>query len=132
MADNVGYTPGTGATVAADDVGGVLYQRVKVSLGEDGQAGTDLTSELLETLQALRITLDAMMRTSGLALPDSAGRMRVLVDSITGSLTLATVTTVGTISTLQTVGTGNWNLNETIPALMKLQADCLRSYITVA
>lgn len=27
MADNVGYTPGTGATVAADDIGGVLYQQ---------------------------------------------------------------------------------------------------------
>jgi predicted butyrate kinase (DUF1464 family) len=129
MADNVGYTPGNGAVVAADDVNGVLYQRVKVSLGDDGQAGSDLTVELLETLQALRITLDAMMRTSGLQLPDSAGRQRVLLDSITGGLTLATVTTV---STLQTAGTGNWNLNEALPALMKLQADCLRYYITVS
>jgi hypothetical protein len=38
MADNVGYTPGTGATVAADDISGVLYQRVKLSLGADGAA----------------------------------------------------------------------------------------------
>lgn len=38
MADNVGYTPGMGATVAADDVGGVLYQRVKISVGADGVA----------------------------------------------------------------------------------------------
>lgn len=38
MADNVGYTPGTGATVAADDISGVLYQRVKISLGADGSA----------------------------------------------------------------------------------------------
>lgn len=30
MADNVGITPGTGATIAADDVGGVLHQRVKI------------------------------------------------------------------------------------------------------
>jgi hypothetical protein len=36
--DNVGYTPGTGATVAADDIGGVLHQRVKISLGADGVA----------------------------------------------------------------------------------------------
>lgn len=36
MADNVGYTPGTGATVAADDIGGVLFQRLKVALGGDG------------------------------------------------------------------------------------------------
>jgi hypothetical protein len=39
MADNVGYTPGTGATVAADDVGGVLVQRVKATFGIDGTAG---------------------------------------------------------------------------------------------
>jgi len=38
MADNVGYTPGTGATVAADDIGGVLFQRVKVTTGADGVA----------------------------------------------------------------------------------------------
>lgn len=38
MADNVGYTPGTGATVAADEVGGALYQRVKVTTGADGTA----------------------------------------------------------------------------------------------
>jgi hypothetical protein len=132
MADNVGYTPGNGAVVAADDVGGVLYQRVKVSLGDDGQAGGDLTAELLETLQALRITLDAMMRTSGMVLPDTAGRQRVLLDSITGNLTLGTVSQVTTAVTLQTCGTGNWNLNEHVPAMMKLQANCLRSYIIVS
>lgn len=42
MADNVGYTPGTGATVAADEIGGVLYQRVKLTSGEDGTA-TDVS-----------------------------------------------------------------------------------------
>lgn len=43
MADNVGYTPGTGATVAADDIGGVLHQRVKIGIGADGTA-VDLSS----------------------------------------------------------------------------------------
>lgn len=38
MSDNVPITPGTGATVAADDVGGVLYQRVKLAVGADGVA----------------------------------------------------------------------------------------------
>lgn len=36
MADNVGYTPGVGATVAADDIGGVLFQRLKLALGGEG------------------------------------------------------------------------------------------------
>lgn len=43
MADNVGYTPGTGATVAADDIAGVLYQRVKIGVGADGSA-TDVST----------------------------------------------------------------------------------------
>jgi hypothetical protein len=38
MADNVAVTPGSGATVAADDVGGVLFQRVKATWGPDGTA----------------------------------------------------------------------------------------------
>ena len=38
MPDNVGYTPGVGATVAADDIGGVLHQRVKIGVGSDGTA----------------------------------------------------------------------------------------------
>lgn len=38
MADNVGYTPGTGALVAADDIAGVLHQRVKIGVGADGTA----------------------------------------------------------------------------------------------
>lgn len=38
MADNVAITAGTGTTIAADDVGGVLHQRVKVALGADGSA----------------------------------------------------------------------------------------------
>lgn len=38
MGDNVGYTPGTGKVIAADDVAGALHQRIKISLGDDGTA----------------------------------------------------------------------------------------------
>jgi hypothetical protein len=38
MSDNLAITPGSGATAAADDVGGVLYQRIKRSVGADGSA----------------------------------------------------------------------------------------------
>ena len=38
MADNIDVTPGTGATIAADDVGGVLYQAVKLVVGGSGVA----------------------------------------------------------------------------------------------
>lgn len=38
MADNVNVTPGTGATIAADEIGGILYQRIKPTFGADGAA----------------------------------------------------------------------------------------------
>jgi len=38
MADNVGYTPGSGALVAADDIEGILFQRIKPVVGADGVA----------------------------------------------------------------------------------------------
>jgi hypothetical protein len=38
LADNLTVTPGTGLTIAADDIGGALHQRIKVSVGPDGTA----------------------------------------------------------------------------------------------
>jgi len=38
MADNVNITPGSGAVIAADDVGGVAYQLIKLALGGNGAA----------------------------------------------------------------------------------------------
>jgi hypothetical protein len=35
MADNVGYIPGTGAAVAADEINGALHKRVKIGVGGD-------------------------------------------------------------------------------------------------
>jgi len=36
MADNVAITAGSGTAIAADDVSGVMYQKVKLDLGGDG------------------------------------------------------------------------------------------------
>jgi len=44
MADNYAATQGAGTTFAADDVGGVLYPRLKLALGADGAADMDLDS----------------------------------------------------------------------------------------
>ena len=43
MADNVAITAGAGTNIATDDIGGVHYQRVKVTYGADGSA-TDPSS----------------------------------------------------------------------------------------
>ena len=43
MSDNVAVTAGAGTNIATDDIGGVHYQRVKVTYGADGSA-TDPSS----------------------------------------------------------------------------------------
>ena len=43
MADNILVSQGVGTTIATDDIGGVQYQRVKLSQGADGSA-TDVSS----------------------------------------------------------------------------------------
>jgi hypothetical protein len=144
MADNVGYTPGSGATVAADDIGGVLYQRIKPTFGADGSA-VDVSSanpmpievlgEAIEAIEAMRYALQALTRTIGQMQPDTASRMRVAIDAISASLTLATITTVGTVTTVSTLTNqtqvGGLAATEQIPSLMRLGADSLRRNITV-
>lgn len=56
MADNVNVTPGTGATIAADDVAGILYQRVKIGLGADGSA-SDLAPGQVSKANSVPVTL---------------------------------------------------------------------------
>jgi hypothetical protein len=45
MADNVDITAGTGTTIAADEVGGAKYQRVKIVWGQDGNANDTDTGQ---------------------------------------------------------------------------------------
>ena len=143
MPDNVGYTPGTGATIAADDVGGALHQRVKIVTGVDGVVDGDVSAvnplpiaalggELIEVLEAMRMAVQALTRSIGLAYPDPVGRQRVLLDAISASLTLSTVTTVSTVSTVTNQSQiGGIAANDQIPALTRMSADNLRSNIVV-
>ena len=57
MADNVSITPGSGATVAADDIGGVLHQRIKLGLGADGSATDALGGAGAVAAGVQRVTL---------------------------------------------------------------------------
>jgi len=97
----------------------------------------DAIGELIEAIEAQRIALQALVRTIGQSMPDTAGRLRVLVDSISASLTLATITTVGTVTTVTTVSTltnqtqiGGLSATEQIPSLMRLGADSARRNIS--
>lgn len=145
MADNVGYTPGSGATIAADEIGGVLFQRVKMTTGVDGVAA-DVSEidpmpvmgkgELIESLEAIRMALGVLVRNTGNAYPDVSGRLRVAVEAI--SATLANVTTVATVTTVTTVSTvsnqtnvGGYSAAPQIQALTMIGAETLRRNISV-
>jgi hypothetical protein len=144
MADNVGYTPGTGATVAADEISGVLHQRVKIGVGTDGVA-VDVSQEnpmpvaaygeLIEAIEALRMAVQALTRSGlGQSMPDTAGRLRVLVEQPTAGNLLGTFNIAGnqTLTTLTNqTQIGGLAATEQIPSLMRLGADASRNNIIV-
>jgi hypothetical protein len=105
MADNVGYTPGVGASVAADEISGHLYQRIKPTFGGDGQA-TDVSFEnplpvfddRVENLISLLGRLVKISESNQVV--DSAQRQRITLDAITTGIALPTVSTVTAVSNL--------------------------------
>ena len=82
------------------------------------------------------MAMQALTRTVGLAMPDTAGRMRVALDAISAALTLATITTVTTVTTVSTLSNqtniGGYSGTEQIPSLMRVAADSLRRNIQVS
>lgn len=143
MADNIGYTPGSGATIAADDIGGNLHQRIKVVVGADGVSDGDVSltnplpiqgvGELVEQLSAIRMLLQSLSRSVGMAMPDAAGRLLVNTAgqtvTVAGTLAVSTVTTVTTLSNQTNIG--GLPATEQIPSLMRLGADSMRRNIVV-
>lgn len=134
MADNVGYTPGSGATVAADDIGGVLYQRIKPTFGADGSAVdvssanpmpvVDATAE--DTRQSMVTLLTRMLNyfNAPMGYDKSLQRQRgtVVVES-------GTVTTVTTVTNLSTIDTLQGRI-QVYGANLSAWSDCVRSRIT--
>jgi hypothetical protein len=142
MADNVGYTPGSGEIIATDDIGGVQYQRVKPVWGVDGVAQdvnntTPLpvtgAQELMEAIEAMRMAIHALTRTIGLAQVNPlTGRMLVDPSGVTSPVS-------GTVSANQS---GTWNItnlatiggvaaNSQVQSFERMTADNLRRNINV-
>lgn len=109
MADNIDISPGAGATVATDQVAfGRHYQRMKLTDGAEGSENhasvrADGTQEvsLSDISAALYAILEAITRP--ISQDPGTGRLRVLLDAITGSLTLSTISAVTTVTTVSTV-----------------------------
>jgi hypothetical protein len=142
MADNVGYTPGVGAIIAADDIGGILYQKVKMIHGADGIAHetadnnplpVTATQELMQAIEAMRMAIQSLTRTIGLAQVNPlTGRMLVDPSGVTSPVS-------GTISANQS---GTWNItnlatiggvaaNSQVQSFERMTADNLRRNINV-
>ena len=88
MADNIDVTPGTGKTVAADEIAGALHQRVKITVGADGTNDGDVSSAnplpITDSAnEALLTTIDA--DTSSIA--TDAGTIAGDTTSIDGKIT---------------------------------------------
>lgn len=63
MADNTELNPGEGGDIAAaDDIGGVKYQRVKLTLGADGVDDGDLSSSNPMPVQLAGAAQDATVQ----------------------------------------------------------------------
>jgi hypothetical protein len=111
MADNLGYTPGTGANVATEEVNGVHHQRVLMETAVEGVPTDVSASSPMPVVSSrsddLLVILSRIVKLlESNATVDSAQRQRVVVDSgaitasIAASQTLANVTTVATVSSV--------------------------------
>jgi hypothetical protein len=119
MADNIGYTPGSGATVAADEIGGVLHQRIKIGIGDDGTA-VDVSESNPMPVELVGVNESAPLPVSDDAIAQLLGMLLQYQDSPRGydkslqrqratvlveSGTVTTVTTVTTLTNLSTIDT---------------------------
>ena len=143
MADNVGYTPGSGAVIAADDIGGVLHQRVKVGIGADGTSTdvssanpmpvSDVTAEATRQDMVTLLVRILNYLNAPMGYDKSLQRQRATV--VVESGTVTTVTTVTTVSTVTAVTSLN-NMdgyNARMPVLDQNRtawAQCVRARIT--
>lgn len=130
MADNVGYTPGTGAIVAADEIGGVLFQRVKLTSGEDGTA-TDV-SEAAPLPVADKTSVNLLQRLlqyldSPRGYDKSIQRQRGTV--IVESGTISIVSTVGAVTSLNNIDGYNARM-QILDQNRTSWAQCVRARIT--
>lgn len=98
MADNVAITAGAGTTIAADDVGSVQYQRVKLTPGPDGTATVDVGGRTVDggatnsamyvdpRLKVVRLSVTPTVSTSpAYAAKDAVGALMTFSNAVRAS-----------------------------------------------
>lgn len=103
MASNISVTPGSGATVAADDIGGgLLAQRVKLTLGTTGVGNDASAGSGVNGVGVQRVTIATDQTTITTQLPAAlgqttmAGSTSVTIASNQGAITTQLPTAIGT------------------------------------
>jgi hypothetical protein len=121
MADNYVFTPGSGGTAAADDVGNVLYPRIKMNWGADGaandvSAANPLPSSIING--SIAVTAGTGVITSGTISVNTPGTITSGTVSVntpgtitSGSISVIAGTGIITASTVNaaTINTGTIN-----------------------
>jgi hypothetical protein len=151
MVDNVGYTPGTGATIAAREVtySGDTVKAQVVGLAtfagaDDAKTITDVDAsnplptqavgELIEAIEAMRMAINALKKTIGFALPNAQGFpiMEARQSSAAALQMSANQSGTWNIATLTNQAqVGAIAANDQIPSLMAMRAASFRRNITV-
>ncbi len=75
MADNVAITPGVGANIAADDVGSVYFQKIKLDAGGDGASVPIVAGQ-----QTMAASVPVVLASDQSALPIADGGGALTVD----------------------------------------------------
>lgn len=95
MADNVSITPGTGDTVAADDIAGAKHQRIKVTLGADGVNDGDVSAS--NPMPVTGPLTDAQLRAT--PIPVSASTLPLASGASTSALQTSGNASISSIDT---------------------------------
>jgi uncharacterized protein YcbX len=159
MADNVAYTPGSGAQIAAREVpySGDTTKMQVVGLAtltgsDDAKVPADVSEaaplpvavygEMIEAIEAMRFAVAALTKSIGFLLPNAQGFPMMearqataanLNATVTGSVSITGTPNIATVTTVANqASVGGLFANDQIPALMHLQADNLRRNITVS
>lgn len=149
-ASTLGYTPGSGASIATDVDAGAHHQKAVMEFLSQAGVPTPVTpqaqmpvdasyGEMIEAIEALRFAVASLTKTIGFALPNLSGFPIMEVRQVTAAN--LNVTASGTVTANIGTGTlaamtnqaqmGGFAANDQIPALMHMQADNLRRNITV-
>ncbi len=133
MSDNVGYTPGTGALVAADEIGGVLFQRMKLTHGADGTAVDASADSPLPVID--QYTADELSRIHQILSSPQGYDRSIQRQRVTATLESGTVTTVLTVNTVNVVANaaalgGDQAQLLTRGSNLSAWRDCVRALIT--